>query len=412
MCLQITTSCAAVVEKNPIPCKRLEVVRANDMSTSQNIHIHNHGLPASSGILDFLSSHLPYSIPLLRRLQFREEKFSNRAFLLATFPAPPAADPSQPVSEHSSVQLETRQPFAVGFFDRSSGPGIQAWMFSSLELPQEGSCDSDAERSDKADVEVEQVITMLGKFAELSPREAASNPAECQLSKGFTRGTDPSNGADSLEADILMIGSMHKRLRDCLSIHATRCLRDDLMGPGGPYTKYLISVPSLRSMECGQTIDQALPADNLQHCVVEPSDYPSVMANNAYIRSPKSLKALPNCGIRDTTTGKLAAFAFLGADGSLRTLHVEPEWRARGLGVLLAKNLLLGRNSDFTRDQQCGRDGKESGSIGRLEKLDLAHGDVAATNTASVRLFQKLGAVRAWEAFWVRLDLQRVVYHS
>lgn len=362
-------------------------------SRYEDIHIYIHKVPVFSNILSFLSSHLPYSIPLLRRLQFHGEEYSKSAFVLATFPAPPALALSTGVA--ATIELAEQQPFAIGFFDRDSGSGTQAWLFSSLELPPRNASANLLKKSkhtEKVAIEVQQVMMMLAHFQEKSPKASR----DARLS-----GTC----MDPPIEDVIVVGSLHKNVRDLLLTHPSRCVRDDINGPGGPYLKYIISL----DLYVGQAHrDQPLPAENLRFCSVEPSDHEFVMAKNSLVRSSKFLLPLPSCGIRDLTTGQLVAFAFLGQDGSLRTLHVELEWRAKGLGFAVARKLLVEKNSEFTDALSLKQKHGESAEKHDIDSFGLAHGDVAGGNIPSTRLFQKLGAREGWEVFWVQIDLQKV----
>lgn len=87
------------------------------------------------------------------------------------------------------------------------------------------------------------------------------------------------------------------------------------------------------------------------------------------------------------------AWAFVGLDGSLTSLHVEPEFRRLGLGRALVLRLFRG-----------GEEGGEGGLMGRfwedgVEKL--AHGNVLVGNSASAGMCEALGAVEGSVVFWV-----------
>jgi hypothetical protein len=83
------------------------------------------------------------------------------------------------------------------------------------------------------------------------------------------------------------------------------------------------------------------------------------------------------------------AWAFLGFDGSLSTLHVEPEHRGRGLAVLVGWEVMrvgMGDGGIF-----------ESGS----SEEGWAYADVAMENVASRRVMEKMGGVVGWTVSWV-----------
>jgi len=84
------------------------------------------------------------------------------------------------------------------------------------------------------------------------------------------------------------------------------------------------------------------------------------------------------------------AWAFLGLDGSLTSLQVEPEWRGRGLAKALAAKLFH----------------EGAGAFGVPE--GLVHSDVALDNKESTGVCVSLGGRGAWDCYWVRVDLNRV----
>lgn len=90
-------------------------------------------------------------------------------------------------------------------------------------------------------------------------------------------------------------------------------------------------------------------------------------------------------------------WAFLGQDGSLTTLHVEPEHRGKRLAV------------------QVGREAMRSGmsSESRLFELDgdlpqeqgWVFADVLADNVASRRVMEKMGGEAKWTVAWAVVEV-------
>lgn len=91
------------------------------------------------------------------------------------------------------------------------------------------------------------------------------------------------------------------------------------------------------------------------------------------------------------------AWAFLGLDGSLTSLHVEPGWRRRGLAKALAAKLF--------RDEGMEAVG---GGVVRDLREGLMHSDVAVDNKESTGVCVSLGGRAAWDCYWIRVDLDRV----
>ncbi|KAI9656029.1 MAG: hypothetical protein M1821_005090 [Bathelium mastoideum] len=85
------------------------------------------------------------------------------------------------------------------------------------------------------------------------------------------------------------------------------------------------------------------------------------------------------------------AWAFLGTEGGLSTLHVEPAFRGKGLAKTVAGRLLV--------------DGLER-AYGAEEPW--AHSEVAEENVASVGVMRALGARKGSLMWWLRVDLRRL----
>lgn len=126
----------------------------------------------------------------------------------------------------------------------------------------------------------------------------------------------------------------------------------------------------------------------------------------------------------------MVAWAFLGPDGSLTSLHVEPGHRGRGLAKAVAGRLLTALahdeagmgfrpvvgngagNGTFDRDDNGGEsatnthaNASEDGSAG---PGGWAHSDVAAGNVESAAVAKGLGGTEGWSVRWVGVDLRAV----
>jgi hypothetical protein len=86
------------------------------------------------------------------------------------------------------------------------------------------------------------------------------------------------------------------------------------------------------------------------------------------------------------------AWALIGLDGSLTSLHVEEEWRKRGLGVLVARKIFRDGMAVFW---------KHSGAADPR----FAHAYVAEGNIASESLLRKAEGVFGWNVHWIHTNL-------
>ncbi|RBQ82373.1 hypothetical protein VDGD_04713 [Verticillium dahliae] len=83
------------------------------------------------GILDLLILHLPYSLSLVRRLQYTAASPTGKtpsARIVVASDSPPA----EPTGHDAGFDVTARH-FTVSYFDPSRGPETQTWIYSTLE---------------------------------------------------------------------------------------------------------------------------------------------------------------------------------------------------------------------------------------------------------------------------------------
>lgn len=117
-------------------------------------------------------------------------------------------------------------------------------------------------------------------------------------------------------------------------------------------------------------------------------DFALVRSRTQIPRQDRTLAVLPNLGIF-TDSGQLISWAFVGLDASLTTLHVEAEWRGKGLAKAVTTKVFREKMEMFW----------DNGA----EKL--AHGYVIAGNKESEGMCRSLGGRSDWESYWIRVDL-------
>ncbi|KIH87624.1 hypothetical protein SPBR_08933 [Sporothrix brasiliensis 5110] len=128
-----------------------------------------------------------------------------------------------------------------------------------------------------------------------------------------------------------------------------------------------------------------------------------VISRTSIPRTVHTLLGVPSVALREKAAtkgqdGTLQAWAFVGVDGSLWTLHTEPKYRGRGLAKTLAARLLR---------QYCGVfnatvDGQSGNGIADDAKGDgWCAADVSAKNRQSQAVCRRLGGKRAWATSWI-----------
>lgn len=97
------------------------------------------------------------------------------------------------------------------------------------------------------------------------------------------------------------------------------------------------------------------------------------------------------------------AWCFLGVDGPLATLHVEPEHRGKGIALALAKEMMR-RGMDDEGLFGAKRSGIEDEQV--AEKVgSWVHTEVAAYNKASKRVMEKIGGEVKSTVVWAVVEL-------
>ncbi|KAJ6087193.1 hypothetical protein N7467_006107 [Penicillium canescens] len=97
------------------------------------------------------------------------------------------------------------------------------------------------------------------------------------------------------------------------------------------------------------------------------------------------------------------AWGFLGVDGALATLHVEPEHRGRGLALLLSKAVM---RHGMAADGIFGAGTIQSGdTLVRDQVGEWTHTEVAGYNKASRRVMEKIGGKVLTTVTWTVVEL-------
>ena len=185
-----------------------------------------------------------------------------------------------------------------------------------------------------------------------------------------------------------------------------------------PYRKWLIAAPSSPSALLSSSEEIALP-DGYHFDTVraERGEFKLVRSRTEIPRTEESLARMGCVGVRFTgdggasvasegqgdeearaEQGDLIAWAFLGTQGSLSSLHVEPAHRGKGLAKAVARKLVM-------------RLAREPEAVGfrRVEGIEgMATSDVALENVQSAGVAMALGGREGWVVRWVGVDLRCV----
>ncbi|MCJ1380303.1 hypothetical protein MMC17_003406 [Xylographa soralifera] len=370
--------------------------------------VYSHPSPRLT-LLPHLLPLLPYTLPLVRRIQFHFQ--SPHAHILSTL-APDTPPP------HSPPTTTAPPPFAALYLDRSRAPETECWLFSTLELPASMQPTSPPQNETNALSHLLALLThiphlplppsypptqppsrlLLGAihrsvlqalagspFAPDAGKKVISGPRAAESAHGEWRGTDASPGG---------------------------CVR----GHTVPYQKFLFRPATIaRAAGEDEAGDAVLESLGLEWTTVREGEFELVASRTEIPRSGRTMRLLGSVGLRrrgggsrvgatareegggggSAEDGQLVAWAFLGPDGSLTSLHVEVEFRGKGLAKLVTRRLfgLLARRE------------RESGFVGVREGEEWCQSDVATDNAGSTGVARGLGGEEGWECFWGWVDL-------
>ncbi|KAF5857774.1 hypothetical protein ETB97_005266 [Aspergillus alliaceus] len=375
-------------------------------------------------LVPLLKSQLPHSIPLLRRLQHGLAYPSSTAKILTTFSGADA-----PIS-----------PWLAAYVDLFAGRETQIVIYSSLEAHATPPViDGDFISTLRASQEfLEQARAQL--LALLSHVKTHMLPEYLSSIKGFGSspipnklGLDPASKHSGLipppPPGAFLIGNLHTGLFSLLKASGEYTSPDPVPGlrihryDYPPYVKYLFRGQNFvkDSSDSTDSSPALLPDGfrfaNKQGLVgVLPHQYDLIRFRTSIPRSRETLAKLPGVTIYSDREIQLRphlpdnsgaagsddqpppgempiAWAFLGIDGGLATLHVEPEYRGQGLALYVAKEAM--------------RRGMAEGGIwrdGGEEDEVWVHTNVLESNLASRRVMEKLGGEIGWTCTWTVVE--------
>ncbi|UKZ61478.1 uncharacterized protein TrAtP1_002744 [Trichoderma atroviride] len=239
-------------------------------------------------LVELLTAELPYSLPLLRRLQFTK------------FP--------QGTSEHarvifiSATELSSRPDVYTAAYLDFSKSGTQMFVYSTLEHPRNG-----YDSSNDGTYE-EQVAELVGQVIRLRK--------EYGKELLFTN------------PERILVGTLHSKIRSILETFDGRVESR----PSGLFDKWLMKRDELPVLGDDLPPGMEWGSASLDDCRI-------ICSRTDIPRTPEELVHLPNLTIKleDKTP---IVWGLVGIDGSLISIHCEEPYRRQGLAKKLAAKLL------------------------------------------------------------------------
>ncbi|KXJ95537.1 hypothetical protein Micbo1qcDRAFT_171892 [Microdochium bolleyi] len=313
------------------------------------------GPPGPAALLRLLEQHVPHSLPLLRRLQFTRFPggVTEHTRILFACSSGSGGGPSdgRPVDAQGDDRLapaDGPNSFAAAYVDFSRGPETEVWMYSSLEARGSELADQ-AVRSyspSKEDTDEEKEEEM--KALELDLAIAVLREIKVQRD---AYDADP-NALPRRERVEVLMGTLSERLRLAV-VNAAATTTTGVRG--GPtvtfpyveiYDKWLMRLNGLPEIPASalalltaESGGAGVGEDLLHWTDVRREDVAMVLSRTSIPRKERTIILLPSMALAKND-GTLVAWAFLGPDSSLTSLHCEPEYRGKGLAKAVAIKIL------------------------------------------------------------------------
>lgn len=332
---------------------------------SPGIYAYHLADPANKSRLDTALAYLHRpscfraSLPLARRLHFGRRQ--ENTYLLTSLP--------QDSSPGSPSDPSLQQAWLCAFVDRACRPETEVWFFGSWE-EEVVSNEAYKDSTDK-----DAITTLLTSLV----RKIKSLPLAPSIH---------GESAVSAAPDTMLWGAIHECTIPCLRNLGS--LPESFSRELNCNSMFMFRVADLPE-------PKPLPP-GLRWGKLNEEHYPLVRSRTSIPRQDRTLAILRSLAIySDGAEGQRSmpvAWAFVGLDSSLTTLHVEASHRRLGLAKSLTAKLFR----------------EEMGGVldnGTTEEK-LAFGYVVEGNEASASMCRSLGARSDWEVYWVRIEVGKI----
>jgi FR47-like protein len=320
-------------------------------------------------ILSMLKLFLPYSLSIYRRIQSVQRSSSAR--ILSTI------SPSR-LSELISAKERPGFCFGAAFVDRSARPETESFIFLRSEVPE--TCSVNCKECNMV------LLSILNHIPDLP---LTLPDVGDQYSK-------TPYSAHARLPHLHLVGALAEPIVE--RIRNLDLLSDRLEVPETPYSHLIFDAENSKFSSVDET---DLPKELIFRPLSSLDDFILVIQRTSIPRKVGTLMSLRSDAIfhlRDHDQASLGsdintptpdrpiAWAFIGQDGSLTSLHVEEEWRGKGIAKKIAVRVV-----------------KESmGSEG------YGHAFVATNNLPSQAVCRSIGGTSIINRYWVLIDLEKV----
>ena len=300
--------------------------------------------------------------------------------------------------------------FAAAYIDRSRCPETEAWTFSTLELPPSSSPQEPPDASVKFQIPalyIHHLSTLTSQF-QSTVRQVSGIDSSRSLTEILIGATNRTTLSILHSGPICNENGAYGQLA---SSNVRKSAAGKVVRSHTPAnTKFLFSPDDLGrgNTELPEGLEWAGLGQGKQ---LDEEEIKLALSLTEIPRRAATMQLLPSLGIR-TSEGTLIAWAFLGPDASLTTLHVQPPHRKQGLAQKLTRKLFA-QVRNFANPMLSVTSGTKL-KLQQKAYEDIAegeewnHADVLFQNAASAGAMKAVGGQAAWDDFWAILDLERL----
>jgi hypothetical protein len=384
--------------------------------------------------LSILSSLLPYSIPIYRRIQWHlrhppPAESIDKVETVLSISSPDIGDAVEDLNAHDIIDtwLDThleqtrnitepgkqhsllQNPWITAHLDLANPGTTQAFTFGSFEVPIPT---SSSPQSNNESLHTTLFHSLLHHIYSTLIPNLPSTPPPTWL---YLR----DNGkwlSEPYSRSKILFGSTHENIRGLIPDNWT-ARRD------GWYNKYIfpptsnnggvVIDTSRNGKACGGLSYKDVPSRHkgglgeeydLGH--LERGELQMILDGSPIPRTMGYLLEVVNCGVyylgEERKGRELVGYGFLNKDASLGGLLVREEHQKRGLASVLAGALFGLQEETFSLPEEVNRGIRET----REDREGwFASSDVGEENVASRRVMEKLGGEKMWRVCWVEIDL-------
>ncbi|EPE29733.1 Acyl-CoA N-acyltransferases (Nat) [Glarea lozoyensis ATCC 20868] len=325
------------------------------MATQPPIQFHRYTQSDALQLFPaLLAPHLPLSNPIYNRLQSPLNTPSRHCLFAASFPPeslPSSLKPSSQENNDNSPASPSSEPFTILFTDRSRTTESQIWLFSSL-------------------------LT----HSTLTSSQTLTLKSQIKSAISFILTTAIPEAPGWPFSPILRFAAVHEPIAKLIQ---------QIYGDAVEYlTWWNVWVLSIHTLK-PTAVRGSLPEGYTTSRVPE-SQIHKVVSTSSIPRNPETLKRQANICILDPEK-EMVAWAYIGVDGSLATLYVEPAYRGMGFAKVVARGLLRGAEGGMFADLGVRGSG-------------WCHADVGEGNGGSEGVMGGLGARVGWRCAYLRVN--------